>query len=294
MSGANRMTFTARLGGAAALAALLTGCTTSQQSADTQSVSPTSTRLVERDIEAPEVFQASEEGLWDGRPSLGGVWVAYPGIKDPERVIIRNETNGKFVIGALFRRERENPGPAVQVSSDAADALGMLAGQPVPLNITALRRDETTDPDEAPTAVLGEPEEIAESALDIPTGNDTAQDTGTQIASATLPDPAPVPDLAPAPASVTATDPAPDRASTSALQRPFIQIGIFSVEQNALNTVRKMQAAGIDSGSVRQQSLNGKGYWRVVVGPSSSEEMRSRLLGKVKSLGFTDAYAVSD
>lgn len=29
-----------------------------------------STRLVEREVEAPEVFQVTEAGLWDGRPSL--------------------------------------------------------------------------------------------------------------------------------------------------------------------------------------------------------------------------------
>ena len=57
----------------------------------------------ERDIEAPEVFQASEAGLWDGRPSLGGVWIAHPEVKEPGRIIIRNEQNGQFVIGALFR-----------------------------------------------------------------------------------------------------------------------------------------------------------------------------------------------
>jgi hypothetical protein len=85
-------------------------------------------KLVERDVEAPGVFQVTDMGLWDGRPSLGGVWVAHPDVKDPERVIIRNTANSKFVIGALFRRERDNPGPALQVSSDAANALGMLAG----------------------------------------------------------------------------------------------------------------------------------------------------------------------
>ena len=87
-----------------------------------------STQLVERDVEAPDVFQVTGQGLWDGRPSLGGVWVAHPDATDPERVIIRNSANGKFVIGALFRRERANPGPELQVSSDAAEALGLLAG----------------------------------------------------------------------------------------------------------------------------------------------------------------------
>ena len=84
----------------------------------------TSVRLVDRDVEAPEVFQVTDDALWDGRPSLGGVWVASPDAVDPERVIMRNPANGKFVIGALFRRERDNPGPKLQISSDAAAALG--------------------------------------------------------------------------------------------------------------------------------------------------------------------------
>ena len=41
------------------------------------------TRLIERDVEAPEIFEVTEEGLWDGRPSLGGVWVAHPTATDP-------------------------------------------------------------------------------------------------------------------------------------------------------------------------------------------------------------------
>ena len=98
--------------------------------AESGAASTSSVRLVERDVEAPEVFQVTDEGLWDGRPSLGGVWVASPEASDPERVIIRNEENGRFVIGALFRRERETPGPTLQVSSDAADALNMVAGSP--------------------------------------------------------------------------------------------------------------------------------------------------------------------
>lgn len=114
-----------------------------------------SVRLVDRDVEAPEVFQTTDTALWDGRPSLGGVWVASPDAVNPERVILRNVANGKFVIGALFRRERDNPGPKLQISSDAADALGMLAGQPGQLNVTALRReDSAADAAPAPAAAL--------------------------------------------------------------------------------------------------------------------------------------------
>lgn len=120
-----------------------------------------SARIVERDVEAPEVFSVEEAGLWDGRPSLGGVWVAHPTVKDPERVIIRNPANGKFVIGALFRRERENPGPKLQVSSDAAAALDMLAGAPVKLSVVALRREETPVEPLVSAPVVAKPEAAA-------------------------------------------------------------------------------------------------------------------------------------
>lgn len=107
-------------------------------------------RVSNQDVESPDLFQARENGLWDGRPSLGGVWVAYPGVTDPQRVVIRNETNGKSTVGALFRRERENPGPKIQLSSDAADKLGILAGQPTMLSVIALQRKEPEQPETPP------------------------------------------------------------------------------------------------------------------------------------------------
>ena len=138
----------------------------------------TSVRLVDRDVEAPQVFQVSDAALWDGRPSLGGVWVASPDAVDPERVILRNPANGKFVIGALFRRERLNPGPTLQISSDAAAALGFLAGQPSTLNVTALRREEsgTAAAPDATKPILDANEavdttELAAAAIDRAEGN---------------------------------------------------------------------------------------------------------------------------
>ncbi len=116
---------------------------------------PVQTTLVARDVEAPDIFQATGLALWDGRPSLGGVWVASPDTRDPKRVIMRNPANGKFVIGALFHREPDNPGPALQISSDAAAALGILAGEPVKISVTALKREQgpVTQP-EAKTPLL--------------------------------------------------------------------------------------------------------------------------------------------
>ncbi|WP_417254922.1 SPOR domain-containing protein [Celeribacter sp.] len=231
----------------------------------------TSTKLVERDVEAPDVFQVTDSGLWDGRPSLGGVWVAHSDVTDPERVIIRNTKNGKFVIGALFKREVTAPGPGIQVSSDAAEALGMLAGSPTELNITALRREEVQQEPET-VETLAEADAIEASPLDDPIAD----------VAATL-DALDAPAAAPA-----ATVPKP----ASSLSKPFLQIGIFSVEANAKRTVDMLGSQGIVA-MIKPGNSNGKAFWRVVVGPAASSAERSSLLEKVKKAGFTDAYAVT-
>ncbi|WP_255509451.1 SPOR domain-containing protein [Oceaniovalibus sp. ACAM 378] len=248
------------------------------------------TRLVERDIEAPEVFQVTEAGLWDGRPSLGGVWVAHSDVKDPERVIIRNEANQKFVIGALFRRERDNPGPRIQVSSDAAEALGLLAGQPGKLNVTALRREEVSETPEPAAAqalaTLEKPEEIEALSLDSPSGVATATEGATiaAAAGAAIDRPAPKP-------AATAV-PRPSRPA-STIKDPYIQIGIFSVKTNAENTATALRGAGMIP-AVDEQTTKGKTFYRVVVGPATTNAEKTALLKKVKGLGFTDAYFIAN
>jgi len=119
-------------------------------------------RTVERDVERPDIFELQETGLWDGRPSLGGIWVAHPDAADPERVVIRHTDTGASVAGALFRREREQPGPRFQVSSEAANALGILPGAPTTIRVTALRLEAVevapqTPPAGAAPAVETEP-----------------------------------------------------------------------------------------------------------------------------------------
>lgn len=133
---------------------------------------------VARDVEAPQVFNLKGQGLWDGRPSLGGVWVAHASVKDPERVIIRNAKTGKSVVGALFRRERDLPGPGLQVSSDAAEALGLLAGQPTELVVVALRREEKPVPADAE---IGAEDIATDVAAD---GSTAAVQSATKVAAA--------------------------------------------------------------------------------------------------------------
>ena len=235
-------------------------------------VNQNSTQLVERDVEAPDVFQLTDQGLWDGRPSLGGVWVAHPDATDPERVIIRNNSNGKFVIGALFRRERENPGPSLQVSSDAAEALGLLAGAPTSLDVTALRREEApAEPTTTATTKFDSPTDIAATALDPIAGAAAAIDAADVAA--------PAPTLVP--------------TESTSLTKPFIQVGIFSIEANARRTAEKLRGDGISSRVLAQES-QGRSFWRVIVGPAPTEADRATILGKVKALGFTDAYFVTN
>ncbi|NIY72154.1 SPOR domain-containing protein [Marivivens donghaensis] len=243
-----------------------------------------SVELIERDVEAPQVFQVTENGLWDGRPSLGGVWVAHPDVQDPERVIVRNLDNGKFVIGALFRRERENPGPALQASSDAAAALGMLAGAPAQLQVTALRREEAPAQVAEATPTFDEGAEVETMTLDPIAGAEAA----IAAAEAAQAAPAPMPEAAPAPEA-----PAPAAPATSDLAKPFIQIGIFSIEENATRTADRLRTTEIVP-TVLEQSSQGRTFWRVIVGPAAFEAERADLLTRIKAQGFTDAYFVTN
>lgn len=292
--------------GTVALAGLLAGCDgfdglklpNLKGNAQSQgaAVASGNTKTVERDVEAPEVFSATDQGLWDGRPSLGGVWVAHPDVTEPERVIIRNDTNGKFVIGALFRRERDLPGPKLQISSDAAAALNILAGAPAALNVTALRREEApeevapepteTPPAEAPPAGTPEgvanPADVTETPLDPIAAAGAAIDAApaTPAASAAAPAPAPKP-------------PAPTPKPVSSLAKPFVQIGIFSVQANADRTAKQMRDAGLST-EIKKGTTSGKTFWRVVVGPAANRSQLNTLLKKVKAQGFSDAYAVTN
>ncbi len=251
-----------------------------------------SIKLVERDVESPEIFQVTEKALWDGRPSLGGVWVAHPNNKQPERVIIRNETNGKFVIGALFKRERDNPGPKLQLSSEAAGALGVLAGAPTTLNVTVLRRETVTVDDGG-----GSPkntETVTTEALE-PTPTDEIESSVLKsVAEAEakpLLRPVKKTNNSPKVAAATApvAKPKATPATTSGLSQPYIQLGFFSVESNASNTLKALETRKIP-GKVAKSTAKGKTFWRVLAGPAQTKSERSAYMTEIKKMGFSDAY----
>lgn len=326
------------LGLAVVVSISLAGCMdgTGNRSGTSGSGAAFSTGPAERDIEDPRVFSKRENGLWDGRPSLGGVWVAHPDVRSPERVIIRNTENGQETIGALFRRERMNPGPSFQVSGEAANAVGMLAGAPTMIEVVALRIEdapaavaETAEPEPAPQEVAAAPAASAPQMAATPEAEgdvliampeteaaaaprreggffgrvfgrrspQAAPAMGSEgIATQVLDDAQAVPtaslapDAAPA-APAAAPAPAPAPASASTLAQPFIQLGIFSVEANARNAERMAAGAGLSARVVAGQA-SGNQFWRVVVGPASTQAEQRQMLARVKGLGFNDAYAV--
>jgi len=284
----------------------------------------------DQDVEAPKVFSMTAKALWDGRPSLGGVWVAHTSVKDPERVIIRNPANGKSVIGALFRREIDNPGPSLQLSSDAADALGMLAGQPATISVVALRRAEPAAPPaaaaEVTTETLPATEKTKEAAVK------GAKDAKTKTAAATPTAPAATksqkmdakalaaaaaaaidkaqidkttaakakglassaaqPAASATKAARQATAPQAAQVVGVATQRPYVQIGIFSVEANAQKAAAQMTKAGLTA-QVKPDQSQGKTFWRVIIGPAGTVAMRDAMSARVKALGYPDSYPVS-
>jgi rare lipoprotein A len=275
--------------------------------------------VIERDVESPETFSATDEGLWDGRPSLGGVWVAHPDVTGPERVVIRNPATGKETTGALFRREREMPGPRIQVSSDAAAALGMVAGAPTELTVVAIVRERTTVAPPPGEAIAATPGSIEALPLE---ASETAAAAVAAVAAAPAPAPtaserpasrpqrsaAPAPAAAPSAPAPAASAPAPAATPAPAVPAPaaapaapttqaplaggsFIQVGIFSQESNAEGTASTLRDAGIVP-AVREQESNGKTVWRVLVGPVSTANDRAALLEQVRELGFADAYVI--
>jgi cell division septation protein DedD len=82
-------------------------------------------------------------------------------------------------------------------------------------------------------------------------------------------------------------------AETSDLSRPYIQLGIFSVEANANELAQEMQSKGLSARVVAQES-QGRSFWRVLVGPATTEAQRQAWLDQVKAEGFADAYFVSN
>jgi hypothetical protein len=246
----------------------------------------------------PEVFNVPAQGLWDGQPSPGGVWVASADARDPKRVIIRNDATGETVIGALFRQERENPGPPIRISPDAADAPGLLAGQPARVTITALRRAADKPAVAAPATAAAGPAKAGKAAKTTPQAEPAAVETGAlhtgavaaAIDKADAGTPVMDPDAMAQAAPAASTAAAPAASSPAAGGKSYSQPGIFSVEANARPAADTVTRAGA---ALRKEASKGKPCWSGDAGPAVSAANRDALMKKIKGLGSADACFVS-
>jgi rare lipoprotein A len=90
------------------------------------------------EVPPPKTIDVSGTAIWDGQPSLGGIWVAHPDASQPQRVRVTRNSGRGSVDGWLFRRESSGEGPELQVSSEAAEALGLVANEPAELTVRPL------------------------------------------------------------------------------------------------------------------------------------------------------------
>jgi len=105
-----------------------------------------------QDIKQPDVFQATDMAMWDGRPTLGDIWISVPDAIQPERVVIRNEKTGLEVKGAMFVRETSPSaaGAPIKLSPGPARALGVAPLELARISVTAIRKEPQID-ETAPT-----------------------------------------------------------------------------------------------------------------------------------------------
>ena len=55
-------------------------------------------------VEKTEILDISASVIWGGEETLGGNWISHPKVQKPERVLIRNMSNGKSVVGAVLQQ----------------------------------------------------------------------------------------------------------------------------------------------------------------------------------------------
>ena len=191
--------------------------------------------------EKPEILDISTSVIWDGDQTLGGNWISHPDTASPERVLIKNISNGKAIVGAVFQQTKKTKTGSALISSDAAKALDIAQNEKTKVQIVAVRAPESSDP----PRIISESKKANNAPLEI-------------IAS-----------------------------------KPFIQVGIFGVQNNAKKTKDQMLNLNLPV-NILDFQIKEKPYWRVVVGPASTSDSRKKMLKAIKSAGFTDAYYVSN
>ena len=191
--------------------------------------------------EKPEILDISTSVIWDGEQTLGGNWISHPNVDSPGRVLIKNNSNDKSIVGAIFQQTKKMETETAVISSDAARALGISKNNQTKVQIIAVRVNEGTSP--------------------------------------TL--------------KIASSDTANNAVIETKLSKPFIQVGIFGVQNNANKAKEQMAQLNLPV-NIFDFQIKGKPYWRVVAGPADTSDSRKNMLKLINSAGFKDAYFVSN
>ena len=112
--------------------------------------------------EKPEILDISASVIWYGEQTLGGNWISHPNVDSPERVLIKNISNGKSVVGAIFQQTKKMKTGSALISSDAAKALDIAQNEQTKVQIIAVRVPEST----APTKITAETNTAKSASLE--------------------------------------------------------------------------------------------------------------------------------
>ncbi len=112
--------------------------------------------------EKPEILDISAAVIWGGDQTLGGNWISHPDVETPERVLIKNISNGKSIVGAIFQQTKKTNSGSAIISSDAAKALNIVRNKQTKVKITAVRAAQGT----SPVSEITEPNKVSLSSLE--------------------------------------------------------------------------------------------------------------------------------
>lgn len=99
-------------------------------------------RLSFEDVAEPAAFSREGEGRRDPGDAAG-LWAVVADLPRPERALVVNLATGAEATVSLFRG---GGAPSdIRLSGEAADALG-IGNRPVPVRVTALRREASIAP----------------------------------------------------------------------------------------------------------------------------------------------------
>jgi cell division septation protein DedD len=229
------------------------------------------------------LFFAEAQTLWDGLPSMGGVWAAHPGIGRSMVVEAVNLDTGRSMRLPALRLNQRPGRPVIQLSAEAALALGMAPGRLTMVRLTGLRaKPASPAPGAVETFVIAAPApapairpDIAATAATgvVPPADAPPRDAGTLAA------------LSPGNAPTPAQRPATRVAMVPSSAAPYVQVGAFSQPSNAGTAAALLRARGLTVVQIPAGRLS-----RVLLGPFDDMFAARRARDLAVQIGFADAY----